>query len=247
MKLKFIFITIFVSAVCVGLVWSMMAINGDSNEICQKVVVDIKPIKGDKYYLSKHKVDSVLKANKIYAESKKRAEIDLPKIRTTIENNLAVKKAKCYFVKNGDLRIDVIQRTPLFKVAGNKTYYVEDDKDRTIFQIPSNFDVGVPIVTGYFADSVAQKDIFNFVTFLQKNSFFAEKINKIHCKNNFVKFTLKGENFTIVVGNLKNRHLIYDFEEKLNRFKDFYNKEILDKKKTYSEIDLQFDKQIVCR
>ena len=267
MKLKIILITLLVSAVCVGLVLTRSFYIDRSNEICKQLVIKIEPI-GTANYINKEMIVNLLNANKLNPENKKRADIDLVKIDLTIEKNFAVKKAKCYLTKDNIFKIDVIQRKPFFKVVGKKTYYVEDDKKRTIFVTAPDFNADVPVVTGNFADSIAQKEIFDFVKFIKDDDFLSKLVAKIYFENGIVKFTqnnnfllglvvdtygentfLSFDNQIVIVGKLQNNEKNNTLENKLYRIKKFYLESIKNRYNfgKYSEIDLRFNRQIVCR
>jgi len=245
MKLKIILTTILVSAVCVGLLLTLSFEKDNSNEICKQLVIKIESI-GEKNYVTKDMVVNLLNSKKLNPENKKRAEIDLVKIRETIEKNFAVKQAKCYLTKDNKFKIDIVQRKPFFKVVGKKTCYVEDDdKNRAIFTTAPDFNADVPIVKGIFPDSIAQKEIFDFIKFLKNDKFFSENVKEIYVENDYVKFILQNKNQTIIIEKLKDNNGIYNYKPKFERLKDFYEK-VADWEK-YKEIDLRFDKQIVCR
>jgi len=264
MKLKIILTTLLVSVVCVGLVLTRSFYIDNSNEICKELVIKIEPI-GEKNYVSKEMIVNLLNSKKLNPKGKKRADIDLVKIRETIEKSFAVKQAKCYLTKNDNFKIEITQRTPFFKVVGRKTYYVEhDDKKRTIFTTAPDFNANVPIVKGIFADSIAKKEIFDFIKFLKNDDFLSKLVAEIYVEKGEVKFTqnkdflsklvvdtygennfLKVGNQIVIVGKLKNS----DYAKKFNRLKEFYFESIINQYNfgKYSEIDLRFDKQIVCR
>jgi len=273
MKLKIILITFLVSAVCVGLLLTMSLYIDNSNEVCKKLVIKIDSI-GETNYVSNKMIVHLLNNKKLNPENKKRADIDLVKIREAIEKSFSVKQAKCYFTKDNNFKIEITQRTPLFKVVGKKNYYVENDDKRTIFTTAPDFNANVPIVKGIFHDSIAQKEIFDFIKFLKNDDFLSKLITKIYYENGVIKFVQNrdfllelvvdtyGENnflnFSfdsssnspiVIVGKLKNNEPNNDYAKKLNRLKEFYFESIINQYNfgKYSEIDLSFDKQIVCR
>jgi len=268
MKLKIILTTILVSAVCVGLLLTLSFEKDNSNEICKQLVIKIESI-GEKNYVTKDMVVNLLNSKKLNPENKKRAEIDLVKIRETIEKNFAVKQAKCYLTKDNKFKIDIVQRKPFFKVVGKKTCYVEDDdKNRAIFTTAPDFNADVPIVNGIFPDSIAQKEIFDFIKFLKNDDFLSKLVKEIYYENGIVKFApnnnflnelvvntynentfLKVGNQTVIVGKLQNNELNNDLTKKFNRLKEFYFESIKNQYNfgKYSEIDLRFYRQVVCR
>jgi cell division protein FtsQ len=246
MKLKIIFITILLSIVCIGLLATVFLKNDNKNEICGKLTVTFNPI-GGKNYVTENMVFNLLNINKLNPINRKISEINLAKIREIIESGLAVKKAKCYFTKNGDLKIDIVQRKPFFKVIGAKTYYV--DTDIIIFETAHDFNAEVPTVRGNVSVNFAKNELFDFIKYIENDNFFSILIDKIYVENESVKLVPLIGNQTIIVGKLKNQDDIYDYEKKIERLSQFYSKGVLNKIgwEKYSEIDLRFDKQIVCR
>ena len=249
MKLKIILITLLVSITCIGLLLTITLRKDDKTELCPKLVVDVKSI-GEKNYVTSEMVINLLNNKHLNPENKFISEVSTNTIREIVESNLSVKKAKCYFAKNGNFKIDVIQRKPFFKVVGEKNYYVEDDDNsRTVFVTSPDFNAEVPVVTGKFADSIAQKDIFDLIKFLQDDKFLSKFAAKINVENSIVKITSHDKKQIIIVGKLRNSAGVYDFEKKLERLKKFYSKDVIEKVnlEKYSEIDLRFDKQVICR
>lgn len=242
--IKIILITILLSITCVGFIWTIKQKKSDSNEVCQKLNVDIKPLADKTNYVTEDMIVKFLNINGLNPEKKQNPDSYSYKIRDLIENNFAVKKAECYFnTKNKIFYVNITQRTPFFKVVGNRTYYVEDNDKRNIFTTVADYNADVPIVTGIFTDSIAQKDIFDFVKFLKNDKFLSKNIKNIYITNGFVKLTTPDKKQTIILGKLKDRSS--DYKTKLERFKKFSEK--VDDWKNFTEIDLRFDKQVVCK
>jgi cell division protein FtsQ len=217
--------------------------SGEKNEVCTRLAVNVAPI-GEQNYVSAEQIVNLLNIKGFGIKDKKTSEIRIDQIRETIENNLAVKKAKCYFAKNGDLKIDIVQRTPFFRVTGNSTYYV--DTDSVIFKTAPDFNADVLIVQGNFSEKFAKNELFEFVKLVNNDEFLKNLIKKISVENNSVKITPRIGNQTIIVGKITDTK---ENEIKLERLKKFYSNGVLNKMgwEKYTEIDLRFKKQVVCR
>lgn len=172
---------------------------------------------------------------------KKFCDIDLDNIETTILENPMVKNVACYKIQNGNLKIDITQREPVFRVVANlKSYYIDIEGK----EMPTSvyYSVYVPVVTGYVNRQFIEDKLFNFIVFLQNDKFLRSQIEQIHvCPNLEIELVPRVGDQIIYLGKLDN------YEEKLERLQTFYEKGLNQTGwNQYSGISLKYKDQVVC-
>lgn len=186
------------------------------------------------------------------------AEIDVLRIETEIEKIPAIKNAEVYKNYSGVLGIDIELRIPLVKVfdSNNNAFYI--GKDGNLFPLSPHKSARVVIANGNIdfvyknsiinikADSAINltlHTIFKLASAIDNDKFLKSQITQIYYN--------KEKEFELVprVG----RHIVYlgkdeNIEKKLHYLKHFYIN-VLNKEgwNQYSEIDLKFNNQIICR
>ena len=172
------------------------------------------------------------------------SEINTEAIETLLKKNKIIKDAIVYRSNSGKVVIRVEQRIPLYKIMGSGGNFFVDTEGVIIPQ-QNNYAVKLPIVSfeaGTIEKNFAANELRNFVVYLQQNEFWNDQIEQIHVlTNREVELIPKVGNHRIVMGTLT------DVNKKLNRLMKFYRKG-LNKIgwNCYSEINLKYDKQIVC-
>ncbi len=149
--------------------------------------------------------------------------------------------AVCYKTIEGRVHLDVRQRVPILRVATGENYFVDDN--RQIMPDLASVAAYVPIVTGRVSKSFAQGELFDFVQYVESNSFWSAQIEQIHVvSQKQIELIPRIGNHVIILGDLN------DYEKKLSKLKTFYT-EAMNKTgwTPYREIDLRFHGQVVCR
>jgi cell division protein FtsQ len=190
-------------------------------------------------------------------------EIDIYKLEKIINRNPSVEKAHVYKILNGELTIEVKQRTPLFRVfsMAGESYYI--DKLGYFMPLSEKYTARVPIVSGYIFekyapnaeitiydiienDSIASKtiidDVFLLSEFITNNEFWNAQIDQIYVNiDRDIELIPRVGSHTIIFGNAEN------LEEKFENLMLFYQ-EALPKVgwNEYKYINLKFKDQIIC-
>ena len=164
------------------------------------------------------------------------------RIEACIEEMNMVKRAECWFDNEGCLIINIWQRTPVFRVIGSQhSYYV--DSQRTRMPFSRNYTAYLPVVSGQLEESFAVNELYDFIVYLQGNSFWKNHIGQIAVKNNneLVLGTKSGVS-RIEFGSLDH------YEEKLRHLQAWYeqypDKAFSDE---YASVNVKYKGLIYCK
>lgn len=188
--------------------------------------------------ISEETVNNLLILNKGSVKNIRKDALDLNSIESVLDTNPYIRNANVYVSVNGEVGVDVLQKTPLARVQTNESFYI--DEEGKMMPTSPNFSVRVPLVTG----EVTKKnlpDVFEIVKSIYADHFFKKEIVGIVVLKNKYTFLLREFDFLIDFGTSENIAL------KLNNFKAFYKKAIKDKTiKTYNSVNLQIASQVIC-
>lgn len=183
--------------------------------------------------------------------------LDLVRMEKIVDGRSAVMKSQAYVTKDGALHIDVTQRRPVVRFQKkNGGFYA--DTDGYIFPLQSSFashvqviDGNIPLAAnsgykGSISDSREKawfEGMMHLVNYIENSKVWKDRIVQIHIADNgdIVLIPRKG-NEIFIVGKAE------EIEEKFGKMERYYKAIIPEKgAETYSEIDLRYRGQIVCR
>ena len=187
--------------------------------------------------------------------------IDINKIESILNNNPFIKKADVYLTINGKVGINIIQRTPLFRIIGYGSFSFYYDEDGYMMPLSSEYSARVPLVT---CDSIwkmknaetfvklSPKDTlekaseliqaFELTKYIHQDTLLDALIDQIHLtkEGEFLLIPRVGRH-SIEFGNIE------DYKEKFDKLILFYRRGLnavgWD---TYSRINLKYKNQVVC-
>lgn len=185
-------------------------------------------------------VEKFLVSQDLYPLGKKLSEIQTESIENTLHRNEMIKSAECYATPSGKVYIKIGQRIPKFRVIGRSNYYI--DTERKKIKTSTDYTAYLPIVSGYVSEEMAMGDLFDFICFLEKNSFWDAQIEQIYVRpDKKVELVPRVGDSIILLGTLDN------YEAKLEKLKKLYTKAFnVIGWNHYKMIDLQYNGQIVC-
>lgn len=190
--------------------------------------------------------------------------IDVNGLEKALNSHPAVENADIAVDVNGDVNIDVTQRTPLVRVMNmdGESYYI-DDKSK-LMPLSDKYTARVLIATGYIMEPFASRyqfpvttiakhevfskvsvldDIYNISEYITKDSVLASLIHQINVTSDkeLELYPAIG-NHKIIFGEAK------DFEEKFEKLKMFYTEGLnkTDGWNKYSIINIKYKNQVVC-
>lgn len=213
--------------------------DADSGVIC--VGLDVKLLDDSKIrFISEHEIAKLLDSKGLNPVGSRFGKISTEEIERELLRNEMIRTAECYKTTSGKVIVEVTQRTPKFLIAGNESYYV--DADRKLMPVSYNYAAYVPVVSGRVLRSMATREIFDFVCFLEKDTFWNAQIEQIYIRDDLkVELVPRVGNAIVLLGTFEN------FEKKLQNLHELYKQGFnVVGWNRYDKIDLQYQGQIVC-
>lgn len=240
--------------VCVGLLVSLAFVNKQESELkCTAVQIHIEP-EVDLQFIDRARVLKVIRKdsaeNKILGTRLK--DLNVSEIERQLKADRFIQHAKVFTDMNGALHIHIEQREPIIRILNNKgeSYYL----DRTGMKMPLSplFTARVAVASGNIFESGPGSDslssyvgrsLLKIATYVDKDAFWKAQIEQIFV-NTQSEFDLvpKVGNHIIHFGNAS------DLDQKFGKLKLFYTEALnLLGWELYSEIDVRYKGQIVCK
>jgi len=165
--------------------------------------------------------------------------LDLNELETALNSNPIIKNAEVYVSVNTMLTAKIEQKKPIARVNTNASYYIDDEG--SYMPLSSNYTARVPLVTGQIEKNNLD-NVFIVAKKIYNDEILKKHVVEIHQnKDKTIYLKLRKNNFKVDLGKVKS------LDKKFNNLKVFYQKAIKDKTlNTYSEVNLQFDNQVVC-
>lgn len=211
----------------------------DRNTIC--IGLDVRLLDASSARLiSEHEIAKILDSKGLNPVGTKYKNISTEEIERELLRNELIRTTECYKTMSGKVVVEVTQRTPKFLIAGNQSYYV--DSDRKLMPVSLSYAAYVPVVTGRVLRRMATREIFDFVTYLEKDTFWNAQIEQIHVRDDLkVELIPRVGDAVVLLGTFDN------FEKKLRNLRELYTQGFnVVGWNRYDKIDLQYDGQIVC-
>jgi len=190
--------------------------------------------------------------------------IDVNGLEKALNSHPAVENADIAVDINGDVSIDVTQRTPLVRVINldGESYYI--DTKSNLMPLSDKYTARVIVATGYIIEPFASRyqfpvttianhevfskvsvldDIYNISAYIAKDSVLASLIHQINVTpNKELELYPAIGNHKIIFGEAK------DFEEKFEKLKLFYTEGLnkTDGWNKYSTVNIKYKNQVVC-
>ncbi|MES2567220.1 MAG: hypothetical protein V4565_10160 [Bacteroidota bacterium] len=190
--------------------------------------------------------------------------IDVNGLEKALNSHPAVENADIAIDVNGDVTIDVTQRTPLVRIMNmdGESYYI--DNQSKLMPLSDKYTARVLIATGNINEPFATRyefsvnaiaknelfskvsvldDIYNIAEFIEKDTVLASLIHQINVTNDKeLELYPSIGNHKIIFGEAK------DFKEKFDKLKLFYTEGLnkTDGWNKYSTINIKYKNQVVC-
>ena len=219
---------------------------------------------GENTFITDIELRSKLELKGFIFDKIKRSEIEIEEIENFIKDISQVKSAQVYQAIDGNWKINIELREPIARIynLSNQNFYL--DKEGNTFRTTEKHTARVPIVSGEIHDLENSKsvneiinndslisirkldDIYRISRYVCKDTLFHSLIGQIHLKKNgdFILVPLVGDQ-QIVFGSASSTE---EVEGKFEKLTIFYNEAMpYEGWTTYSEINLRFEDQIVCK
>lgn len=219
-------------------------------QVVQDLHINIDQRNGH-FFIVEEDVRSAVR-NSLPADGSPMQTKDLKDFETVLEEIPAVRSANVFVNNNGQLSIEVKQRTPFYRVMASdgRSYYVDGDG----YKFPTSriHTAKVPLVTGHISDnghskgeveSEMHRQLLLLFTAFHEDPFWNAQFGQ-------VDVTSKGEfelvprfgSHIVQIGNADN------LEDKLLRLRIFYREALPHAGwDTYKTINVKFKDQVVCK
>lgn len=247
-----------------GLVASLaFATNNEKNVLSENLNVSITNI-NDNQFLDEEDIKLFFKERSdtiLHAAIK---SINVTKLEKALNAHPAIENADISIDVNGDVNVEVKQRTPVVRILNldGESYYI--DTQSKLMPLSENYTARVLIATGNIFEPYTQRyttsvnliakhpiyskvsvldDIFAVTQYINKDSVLASLIQQINItKDKEIELFPSIGNHKIIFGNAQN------IEEKFNKLKLFYTEGLnkTDSWNKYSIINIKYKNQVVC-
>jgi cell division protein FtsQ len=150
-----------------------------------------------------------------------------------------IEKAEVYLTINGEVKLEVEQRTPLARVISEPSFYIDDQGK--MMPLSAEHSARVVLIRGN-VDASHLDALHQLLQHVKTDDFLDLHVTEITVNNdNQFSLYVRAFDFEVVVGTLEN------LNNKMKNFKAFYQKAKKDKLlQTYKTVNLQFNRQVVC-
>lgn len=167
------------------------------------------------------------------------SSVNLYSIEETLRKHQMVEHADVFLSQKGKLEIQIEQRQPVVRIINAKESYYLDNKGLRM-PLSSNYSERVILASGVY-DQESEKELFELVSMILKDSFYSKQVIGIEKKSNG-NYMIQPRigNYTIVFGKME------DAVEKLEKLKVFYKKKWNSEElKKYKTINIQYKNQVI--
>ena len=207
---------------------------------CKKVEIQIEDQK-QRAYVKPQELQQYVLTNHGELVGHDVDEIPLLSIEQTLLKHPMLREAEVWYSPEGVLHMQVEQREPVLRVMGAENYYVDSDRRR--MPVRSTTAAYVPVVTGRVPQRFATGELFDFICWMEQDNYWRAQIEQINVVSpTYIELVPRVGSGVVVLGNLDN------YQGKLRKLKKLYTDGFSAFGWTdYSEIDLRFRGQVVCR
>lgn len=199
---------------------------------------DITFLNEEALYITSNSVDKLLIQKADTASGVAVENIDLNRLEQVLNADKMIRQAEVYLTVDGKLGAKVEQRTPIARVAGALSYYV--DIDGLPMPLSPVYAARVPLITGQ-VDKDNLQEVFPLADYIYRDEFLKKQVIGVHKKGDTYELRFRAQEFILTFDGLES------LERKFNNFKAFYQKGRKDKSLAlYKVVNLGFDNQVVC-
>ncbi len=236
MKINWNYIKMIVLLILVVFLYAFSSARNSKRLVSQP---NIQFIGNKNLFITQEAVSKLLIQNQQGVTNVPKETLDLNGLESTLNKNPIIEFAEVYVNVEGKLTAKVKQKTPIARVLGNNSYYI--DSNGGVMPLSKNYTERVPFVTGFVKKNNLDI-VFTVADYVLKDEFLKQNVIEIHQnKNNSIDLKLRQTKFVVHLGQIK------QLEKKISNLKAFYIKatkdKVLDK---YSKVNLQFGNQVVC-
>lgn len=220
------------------LVVSLYSFTNERNNKKKLAKIDIKVMDSENLFVTHPMVNKLLIQNDVKVTNITKEKLVLNKLEDALNSNKMVENAQVYLTVNGELGVEIKQRTPIVRLGGNVSSYL--DINGKLMPLSPIFSARVPLVTGN-VNKDKLDEVYKLAMYVRNDNFLNKNVIGIHQTGSDFELRFRIENFVIKLGKAEN------LEKKFNNLKAFYQKALKDNSlNDYAIVDLQFKNQVVC-
>jgi cell division protein FtsQ len=210
------------------------------------------------HFVSKREIANLISATSTRIIGRPLKELPMQEIELKISQIKELKDAEVYTTIDGILHVSVDQRIPVMRViAGGGDYFIDEDgvvvRNRGLYNprlhiVGGNIRITGPMLSGVSVLDTSikhtiLKDIYQFVEYINSDSFWSAQIDQIYVDNDDELDLIPRLGINVIhLGTIEN------FEGKLRNLETFYKKILPEVGwNKYELINLEYKDQIVCR
>ena len=190
-------------------------------------------------FITHEAVSKLLIQNQEPVADKPKEIIDLNELEAALNSNPMIKQAQVFMTVDGLITAEIEQKKPIARVSTNASYYIDDQG--LYMPLSINHSARVPLVTGHIEKDNLES-VYIVAQKVQGDEFL--KSNVIEIVKNLdgtIDLKFRKNDFKVHLGSLEL------LDKKINNLKAFYKKAMRDSiLDTYSVVNLEFDKQVIC-
>lgn len=211
-----------------------------ADPVCHAITIIIQD-STQRQYVTRDDLQQQLQQAGLWQVGQPLSKIYCQQIEQTLLSHPMLRRAQCYELANGEVRIVVSQRRPVVLIAGDDHYYL--DSDRRYMPVRASVDTKVPVVTGRIGRQQAQSEIYDFVRWLSANKFWRSRIHTIHVINpKMIELQDDSSHYTLQLGSLNGA------QQRMTDLQKLYEEGFeLIGYPPYKQIDLMYNGQIIGR
>ena len=217
---------------------SLYAFTNTRNSNRKAMAPKVTFLNGDNLFITHEAVNKLLIQNIKGASSVAKETLVLSTVENALNANKMIQEAQVFLTINGQLEAKIKQRTPIARVSGTTSYYI--DVEGKTMPLSEVYTARVPIITGAINSEILP-DAYKLSKFINEDLFLKKNVIGIHCTNKQFELRLRSDSFEVEVGTIDG------LEKKLSNFKAFYQKALKDNTlDKFSSVNLKFGNQVVC-
>lgn len=218
------------------------------NEICGKVIISFN--NSQLSFVTQENILAIIKPKGLIANKAKLRNLKLRDIENCIEENKWVQNANIFVSADNNVHIKVEQKIPVVRIQPEndfeEPYYL--DKFANVIRYSTQYIPDLPVATspelGFTSSDLSLKsDIVTLANYIAKDSFWKSAITQISIdENKSISLIPAFGQQVILLGDVN------QLDNKMQKLFQFYqqgNRTVNWDK--YDEIDLRFERQVVCR
>ncbi|TNF69159.1 MAG: hypothetical protein EP302_10140 [Bacteroidetes bacterium] len=236
MRINWNYPKLFLLIICIT---TLYAFTNQRNAMRNVKGMNIDFVGQENLFLTQEMVNKLLIQNYGSLKNVPKERVVLNTIESVLQTHDMVKDAQVYLTVDGELNTKITQRQPVGRVAGERSFYLDDQG----LQMPlsPNHSARVPIITGEITGKTLE-DAYVILKYINQDPFLSKNVIGIHIQGESdyqLKFRL--EHFVVRLGD------VTDLDEKFKNFKAFYTKATEEKTLlSYQVVSLEFENQVVC-